>query len=376
VAGTYSYQYDALRRRVLDGQTWYIYDGWRVVEERDRMDFRLKKSYTYGSYLDEPLVMEQRVTKADGSAPEGDGARNDSGYDDLHQDAFAAVPVAQRGFYFRKYFYHHDQVYSVHALTGADGKVYERYVYDAYGKAIVLNASWTPKADPNNSAMGNPYAFTGRVFDKGTGIYYFRNRYFDPRLGSFISRDLLGYHDGYNLYRAYFVPEKNDPLGLCEDWSDKQDTDQFRYEGICKPRYGGFNIGFSDGTGGCCCLKWQYMYELLGYSSRFSCAYELSKTRLAEEGWLAGAYWWLWSKLPKNLQVPGILGLYGPLLSFCGEKWCIEKGYKLTRWDCKCGDRRPCDCCICRKGDCWKDPGMPDSPDNTTVDGNPGGWGW
>jgi hypothetical protein len=34
VAENYSYCYDAMRRRVLDNDTWYIYDGWRVIEER------------------------------------------------------------------------------------------------------------------------------------------------------------------------------------------------------------------------------------------------------------------------------------------------------------------------------------------------------
>lgn len=42
---------------------------------------------------------------------------------------------------------------------------------------------------------------------------YKRARYSSPQLGRFISRDPIGFADGYNLYRAYFVPQGVDPFG-------------------------------------------------------------------------------------------------------------------------------------------------------------------
>jgi RHS repeat-associated protein len=41
-----------------------------------------------------------------------------------------------------------------------------------------------------------------------------RARYYHAELGRFISRDPIGYVDGMNLYRAYFVPGLVDPDGL------------------------------------------------------------------------------------------------------------------------------------------------------------------
>ena len=44
-----------------------------------------------------------------------------------------------------------------------------------------------------------------------------RARFYHAELGRFISRDPVGYIDGFNLYRAYFVPEKVDPFGTLVD---------------------------------------------------------------------------------------------------------------------------------------------------------------
>ena len=50
-------------------------------------------------------------------------------------------------------------------------------------------------------------------------LRYKRARYYSAQLGRFISRDPIGFADGHNLYRAYFVPGTMDPTGLgkCED---------------------------------------------------------------------------------------------------------------------------------------------------------------
>jgi hypothetical protein len=41
----------------------------------------------------------------------------------------------------------------------------------------------------------------------------YRARYYHAELGRFISRDPIGYVDGMNLYRGYFVPAETDPSG-------------------------------------------------------------------------------------------------------------------------------------------------------------------
>jgi RHS repeat-associated protein len=73
--------------------------------------------------------------------------------------------------------------------------VVERYAYDPYGKATVLDASGAPKTDPNWSEYGNPWTFTGRSLDGETAIIYYRWRMNDPSLGRFIGRDPIAQAD-------------------------------------------------------------------------------------------------------------------------------------------------------------------------------------
>jgi RHS repeat-associated protein len=40
-------------------------------------------------------------------------------------------------------------------------------------------------------SITNPYTYTGREYDKETGMYYHRARYYDPKIGRFITTDPL-----------------------------------------------------------------------------------------------------------------------------------------------------------------------------------------
>jgi RHS repeat-associated protein len=44
------------------------------------------------------------------------------------------------------------------------------------------------------------YAFTGREWDPETDLYYYRARYYDPKIGRFISEDPIGFDAGPNVY--------------------------------------------------------------------------------------------------------------------------------------------------------------------------------
>jgi RHS repeat-associated protein len=60
------------------------------------------------------------------------------------------------------------------------------------------------------------YAFTGREWDPETGLYYYRARYYDPKIGRFISEDPIAFAGGGNVY-AYVLgaPTRwRDPFGL------------------------------------------------------------------------------------------------------------------------------------------------------------------
>ena len=75
------------------------------------------------------------------------------------------------------------------ALTDSSGTTQTSYTYDPFGNTAATG-----------QASSNPYQFTGREND-GTGLDYYRARYYDPRIARFISQDpmMFGPRVG-NLY--------------------------------------------------------------------------------------------------------------------------------------------------------------------------------
>ena len=66
--------------------------------------------------------------------------------------------------------------------------------------------------------MNNPIWFQGQYHDHETGLHYNRYRYYDPRVGRFVSKDPISYAGGLNLYAYAPNPvEWVDPLGLASD---------------------------------------------------------------------------------------------------------------------------------------------------------------
>lgn len=70
------------------------------------------------------------------------------------------------------------------------------------------------------STIGNVFGFKGLPLDEETGLIYFRNRYYDPEIGRFVTVDPKGYEAGPNLYQFGMNDplNMNDPMGL-SPWS-------------------------------------------------------------------------------------------------------------------------------------------------------------
>ena len=66
------------------------------------------------------------------------------------------------------------------ALVDSNGNIQTSYTYDPFGNTSVTGTSNT-----------NEFQYTGRE-NEGNGLYYYRNRYYSPLLGRFISQDPLG----------------------------------------------------------------------------------------------------------------------------------------------------------------------------------------
>lgn len=164
-----SFQYDALGRRVgktVNGQaTGFMYDGSNIVQEQ--------ASGTPSANLLNGGVDE--VFR-----------RTDS--------AGAWTPLA-------------DALGSTLEMTDSTGTVQTSYTYDPFGNTT-----------QSGGANANASQFTGREND-GTGLYFYRGRYYAPQLQRFISEDPIGLAGGDNQY-AYVGNNPisfTDPFGLQAD---------------------------------------------------------------------------------------------------------------------------------------------------------------
>jgi RHS repeat-associated protein len=99
-------------------------------------------------------------------------------------------------------YYHVDALGSVIALSDENGVVMTTYAYDPFGNVVV-----------SGEASDNPFQYTGREND-GTGLYYYRFRYYSPELQRFISEDPIGFLGGVNYY-SYVG---NDPVNWVDPW--------------------------------------------------------------------------------------------------------------------------------------------------------------
>ena len=177
------YTYDPAGRRIekkYDGTTVvkYLYDGDHCLAEYDGNNNLLRK-YIYGPAVDEPISM-------------------------IDVELASAT-----------YYYHFDGLGSVIALSDADGTTAVLYEYSVYGQVAA--------SDPNHP---NRFLFTGREFDKETGLYYYRARYYNPEIGRFLQTDSVGYGAGMNLYRYCLNNPLNwiDPFGFdpCDPCEPRQ----------------------------------------------------------------------------------------------------------------------------------------------------------
>ena len=152
-AFTSTYRYDGLGRRiekVANGQTKrYVYDGEDILLEYDGANV-LQARYTHGPGIDEPIA----VTKG-GST----------------------------------FFYHQDGLGTVTDLTDSTSATAKSYAYDAYGTIV-----------DQTGTVDQPYTYTGREFDSESGLYYYRERYYDSKTGRFLQQDPIGITGDLNLY--------------------------------------------------------------------------------------------------------------------------------------------------------------------------------
>ena len=185
------YRFDALGRRVekaVNGgaTTRYLLDGVQVVEEYDGSD-AWQARYVYEDGIDQPRCMD----RADIADVDGD------------QNTTEVL----------RFHYHQQALGCVTEMSEPGGAVVEWVTYDVYGLPTIRDMQGT---QVSQSAIGNPYLYTGREYDPESGLYFYRARHYDPATGRFLQRDPSGYVDGGSLYvyTRSRSPCARDPRGL------------------------------------------------------------------------------------------------------------------------------------------------------------------
>jgi len=105
-------------------------------------------------------------------------------------------------------------------LTDASGNKLERYEYDPYGRQKTYQLQGSNWVQAFQSSYQSWYGYTGRRHDPESGLMYYRNRYYSPYLGRFLTQDPIGnWGDGANWGNGYASVGNQgqiglDPLGL------------------------------------------------------------------------------------------------------------------------------------------------------------------
>ncbi|HCP3858537.1 TPA: RHS repeat protein, partial [Escherichia coli] len=108
------------------------------------------------------------------------------------------------------HFYHCDHRGLPLALISEDGNTVWSGEYDEWGNQL---------NEENPHHVYQPYRLPGQQYDEESGLYYNRNRYYDPLQGRYITQDPIGPVGGWNPYSYVLINPAQfiDPTGLTQE---------------------------------------------------------------------------------------------------------------------------------------------------------------
>jgi RHS repeat-associated protein len=185
-----------LRTRIeysWNGSAWtanttinYIYDGTRVIQERNGNNGASDPLVSYTRGLDLSGTLE-------GVGGIGGLLARSSGY--------------SAGNWSTHYFYHADGNGNITYLVDSSQALAASYRYDPYGNITASSGA---------QASANVYRFSSKEQHVNSGLYIYLYRFYDPNTLRWLNRDPLGEWGGYNLYRFVYESPLSyiDPDGL------------------------------------------------------------------------------------------------------------------------------------------------------------------
>jgi RHS repeat-associated protein len=169
---------------VLIGETRYVYDGMRVIQERNSANTPTV-AYTRGQDLS---------GSTEGAGGIGGLLGRSHGYSG---GTFGTHSV-----------YYADGNGNITTLLNSSQSAVATYRYDPYGNTTFISGTL---------ANANTYRFSSKEVHPNSGMYYYGYRWYAPNLQRWVNRDPLMEEGGFNLYG--FV--HNDPLGFVDDAGER-----------------------------------------------------------------------------------------------------------------------------------------------------------
>jgi RHS repeat-associated protein len=199
--GAITLAYDPLMRLFQASSARWAYDGAEMIAEYNTSNAILRR-FVHGPGVDEPIVWY-----------EGGSTAN-------------------------RRFLHADERGSIIAISDSAGAVIGTNSYDEYGV-------------PTSPTTGR-FQYTGQAWISSLGLYYYRARFYNPRLGRFMQPDPIGYGGGMNMY-AYAEGNpinRTDPTGLAYEEAIEVIGKRQKIDGGSRPPPMPFQPGAVSSSGG------------------------------------------------------------------------------------------------------------------------------
>ena len=189
------FKYDT-ENRLVNSNYKFLADGRCTLYAGEPVEWSCKNVVSYGSNIFEYDAAGRRTRKNGITYTYDVTGKLISQSDDINfiYDHESLIGFEAAG---GLYFYRKDILGNIIAILDTSGNVVVEYTYDAWGRCRASNTSIIGEL--------NPYRYRGYYWDKETGLYFLKTRYYDPNCGRFISSDDVSYIDpetigGTNLF--------------------------------------------------------------------------------------------------------------------------------------------------------------------------------